>query len=314
MPTSPGTTMVAEAGKQVKSQVQKCRRAPGRAAGVAPEWSFGMHDQSTRACARCGRSNQARYIAGLCKTCYEHQRLRQEDRPLRQSPGERACSHCGRVGVEAFERCVDCYSYWRRHGSDRPDLLLDRAAVKLFGQRVCRYCNRTLSPDAFHRNKRDGLQSRCRECHATRMASIRETRSLAAAQVRECAECGAEFRTTSPQKITCSSSCRRVRHSRALQEWSRLNPVLRSRSREKRKALERGASVSVRIDRLAIFERDEWLCQLCGKPVDRALRHPHPWSASIDHRVPLSKGGEHVPANVQLAHFGCNSGKRDRVA
>jgi alpha-galactosidase/6-phospho-beta-glucosidase family protein len=61
-----------------------------------------------------------------------------------------------------------------------------------------------------------------------------------------------------------------------------------------------------------IFERDGWVCQLCRKPVDRTLVHPEPLSPSLDHRLPIAKGGGHTRANVQLAHLRCNLSKRDR--
>jgi len=38
-----------------------------------------------------------------------------------------------------------------------------------------------------------------------------------------------------------------------------------------------------------------------------SLKAPHPLSMSIDHIIPLSRGGTHEPDNVQLAHFICNS-------
>jgi hypothetical protein len=57
---------------------------------------------------------------------------------------------------------------------------------------------------------------------------------------------------------------------------------------------------------LEIYERDKWRCQICGKKVDRRLKHPNPLSKSLDHIIPLAKGGSHSRANVQLAHLVCN--------
>ena len=39
------------------------------------------------------------------------------------------------------------------------------------------------------------------------------------------------------------------------------------------------------------------------------LAYPHPHSATLDHIVPLAAGGAHSYANVQCAHFICNSVK-----
>lgn len=69
---------------------------------------------------------------------------------------------------------------------------------------------------------------------------------------------------------------------------------------------------SEKIDSLEIFERDGWKCGLCHQKVDSQLVWPHRMSPSLDHIVPLSKGGDHVRTNVHLAHLTCNLSKRDR--
>lgn len=55
-----------------------------------------------------------------------------------------------------------------------------------------------------------------------------------------------------------------------------------------------------------IWERDEGICQLCGDPVQIG-------DHSLDHIVPIARGGTHEPSNVQLAHPRCNSSKGARV-
>lgn len=65
-----------------------------------------------------------------------------------------------------------------------------------------------------------------------------------------------------------------------------------------------------RVRRFAIYERDGWKCQLCGKRARRSAVVPDPLAPVLDHIVPVSMGGEHVEANLQLAHHGCNSKKR----
>lgn len=63
-----------------------------------------------------------------------------------------------------------------------------------------------------------------------------------------------------------------------------------------------------------VFERDGWICGLCHEPVDPDLAHPDPMSKSLDHIVPLTRGGGHVRSNVQLAHLVCNVSKGNRAA
>jgi 5-methylcytosine-specific restriction endonuclease McrA len=87
----------------------------------------------------------------------------------------------------------------------------------------------------------------------------------------------------------------------------------RNLGKSKRRAVERDAFVE-QVSRHEIFERDEWTCMLCAEPIARDEVAPHPLSPSIDHVVPLAKGGTHEPRNVQAAHFLCNALKRDRLA
>ena len=55
-----------------------------------------------------------------------------------------------------------------------------------------------------------------------------------------------------------------------------------------------------------LFERQEGKCPLCGEPLLMHLKHPHPLSPSVDHKKPLSAGGEDTMENKQLVHLKCN--------
>ena len=81
---------------------------------------------------------------------------------------------------------------------------------------------------------------------------------------------------------------------------------------ERRHMRERDAFVED-VPRFAVFERDDFICKICGYPIDMTLAAPHRKSASIDHVVPLARGGKHEMSNVQAAHFGCNARKGARV-
>lgn len=82
-------------------------------------------------------------------------------------------------------------------------------------------------------------------------------------------------------------------------------------SKDRRRARKRAAYVAP-VSRRKVFERDGWRCGLCGKAVLRTAVAPHPRAPVIDHVIPLARGGTHEPANVQTAHFLCNSIKSDR--
>lgn len=111
----------------------------------------------------------------------------------------------------------------------------------------------------------------------------------------------------------CGASPAPTMWTPAYQERSdELNRTSSSHASHARRVRVAGAE-SERIDPKAIFERDEWICQLCGEPIDPELRGRDRMSASLDHRVPLAAGGLHESANVQASHLICNIRKGART-
>lgn len=99
-------------------------------------------------------------------------------------------------------------------------------------------------------------------------------------------------------------------------EWRAANP---GRVREMRRAVNRRrglAKIGVPTERFTdreIYEREDWRCGICSTRVDPALKWPDQMSASLDHIIPLSRGGHHTRVNVQLAHVLCNRMKGNRI-
>ena len=60
--------------------------------------------------------------------------------------------------------------------------------------------------------------------------------------------------------------------------------------------------------------KTQTLCGICGKPVDFSYKAPHPLSPTVDHIIPVSKGGHPTDiSNLQLAHRCCNRQKSDKL-
>ena len=58
----------------------------------------------------------------------------------------------------------------------------------------------------------------------------------------------------------------------------------------------------------------ENVCGICGKPVDKTLKSPHPMAPCIDHIIPIAKGGHPSDlSNLQLSHWTCNRQKSDKI-
>jgi 5-methylcytosine-specific restriction endonuclease McrA len=81
----------------------------------------------------------------------------------------------------------------------------------------------------------------------------------------------------------------------------------------RRQHARRAGDAGERFTRREVLERDEFVCGICLKKIDDALAHPDPWSASLDHVIPLSRGGAHTMANAQAAHLDCNRRKAARM-
>lgn len=88
---------------------------------------------------------------------------------------------------------------------------------------------------------------------------------------------------------------------------------------ERRKQLQANGKIDYNITLDKLIQREDGVCLLCGDPIDMIdynMTNKGHFIAgenypSIDHIIPVSKGGTHTWDNVQLAHFYCNSLKQN---
>ena len=67
----------------------------------------------------------------------------------------------------------------------------------------------------------------------------------------------------------------------------------------RRRAAKLGVALG-RVNRLAIYDRENGRCHICGRKVSKS-------KFTIDHLVPIAWGGPHTSDNVRIAHGKCNS-------
>lgn len=79
------------------------------------------------------------------------------------------------------------------------------------------------------------------------------------------------------------------------------------------KNLRRRSKAPVRWSRSDVLEAYGTLCHLCGEEIDMELKWPNVLSFTVDHVVPLARGGSNDLKNIRPAHGSCNFSKRDRV-
>ena len=124
-----------------------------------------------------------------------------------------------------------------------------------------------------------------------------------------CAHCGNGFHSQYPTALYCSSECRKK--ARRKRHPPKKDPCNKIRKRCKKYGVEYKTGISLS----QLYNRDNGICQICGKPVNWGDNtwgeHFGPQYPTIDHIVALSNGGAHTWENVQLAHAICNSYKRN---
>jgi 5-methylcytosine-specific restriction endonuclease McrA len=75
---------------------------------------------------------------------------------------------------------------------------------------------------------------------------------------------------------------------------------------KRRRLREDAAQRGPLIDRMALYEQQNGMCWLCKT-------HTPIESFTLDHVIPLAKGGLHAASNLRVAHPRCNRSKGDRA-
>lgn len=96
-------------------------------------------------------------------------------------------------------------------------------------------------------------------------------------------------------------------------EWARNNPDYIWRKCAERRARKKQTAGIEKIDRNAIIQRDRATCYLCGDILDTATTFPHVKYITLDHVIPLARGGTHTTDNLHVACHSCNSRKGDNL-
>lgn len=191
-------------------------------------------------------------------------------------------------------------------------------------EKVCTYCE-TLKPIAeFARAKQapGGVRSFCKACHNARMKAWRDKNpEKVRASVKRYEQENPEkvaarkraYLAANVEKVAAGQRAWRAvnkeRKAAQVRAWRQANAERCREYRHKRRAMERAAGWEV-VDLDGLWTG---ACGICDEPMERnAHKWPHPESSSIDHIIPIVRGGGHLTANLQWAHLSCNLRKGDR--
>lgn len=163
----------------------------------------------------------------------------------------------------------------------------------------------------------EGRQASAKFCGPT--CARRHYHALASYD-RSCIVCGTGFKSQQSQARCCSEACQLAIKRQSAAKMHAARPRKWASSRDKwahqnylRRALTSDHRAEV-FDSREVFDRDGWVCGICRDPVDPVITWPDPRSASLDHILPVARGGPHTRANCQCSHLGCNARKGPALA
>ena len=170
---------------------------------------------------------------------------------------------------------------------------------------VCPFCAEADKTEKLKREqekkKRQKAEARIRKDEARIRRELDIARRLTE-RIHACPVCG----NITTRRLYCCDAC--------------MHKVNNHRKESKRRAMLVGAVKDTDIDIHELFRRDKGVCHICGGICDwndKEIRatgivcgNLYP---SVDHVIPLAKGGRHEWENVRLAHRICNSIKRDYI-
>jgi len=193
-------------------------------------------------------------------------------------------------------------------------------------EKACTKCGLVQDLECFYTSKagKHGHQSWCKRCMrqyylAQKLAFPEKYRAdiiaARAAHPRRDSVNSRAWRDANPGKDRASSKAWREAHPERQYEthraWHLANP---EKSRTYTQA-RRGMKLDLFVEHVYIavlMERDCRICGICGLQIVRD--HPdRMYRSSVDHIIPLSKGGLHSYANTQPAHLVCNLRKGVKI-
>lgn len=208
----------------------------------------------------------------------------------------------------------------------------------------CRHCKQVKSVDLFTPNYsklKDGTKVNryyeCKECrkeqerHKTGYYTRDKPKTALELGYKQCPKCGEIKDASNYSKcksgkggIKLASKCNQCRAIASRACNRPLYSLDKKRANDRRLSVAKGSQSTHRnrakrfgveyntLNAQVIFERDNWTCYLCGVKVERAKKYK-PNRATLDHVIPLSKGGAHTYDNVKTCCNWCNSSKGDKV-
>ena len=245
-------------------------------------------------CAVCGKEFKGRMHHGqrqkYCSTECQFKARRKREESVCQVCGRTFYPHGLAKGLYCSHQCSGI-AMRKEDSKVRCELCGEGFVPKCSSQRFC-------SKECVVRFRRsEALGYEAQYVRSLRwMARLSAKMGQEDASMRACMVCGEMFVARDTRWKTCSEQCRRA-YENARHD----------------KRIYRNGRPDLSINLPALFRRDGGVCKGCGLRMTFDCDPNSDDYPSVDHIVPLARGGLHRWFNVQLMCRGCNSDKRDEM-
>ena len=262
----------------------------------------------------------------------------------------RICPECGkeftaeknRTKIFCSTRCQKLDSYRRNGRTDIPREGIDDSKIAgkieknhpdfeyvggytgsegymMLKHKVCGHIQRVSSATIRHKHKsircnyctsqeRQERQERKTETDRVERMFIKHAPKRKLIKVRECPICGTLFVGETGRDKYCSDECK-SKADQSRRETRRHYESMKKRRRKNSAWTAESKTISLK----KLYERDNGVCWLCGGRCNYSKDSNDPDYPTIDHVIPIAKGGKDTWENIRLAHRRCNSLKSDRI-
>jgi 5-methylcytosine-specific restriction endonuclease McrA len=146
--------------------------------------------------------------------------------------------------------------------------------------KVCTRCKKELSEESFYDDKRGGLRSQCKTCHQEASFDYQKN------HVEDNRRRGREYRNRHPFRLDVQRANRRAQKYGVVSTLTELEWKIR-------------------------VEQFSFICQICGRGLTLEVRKEN--TLSLDHKIPLNRGGDNTKENSVPTCWNCNRSKGDRT-
>jgi len=202
--------------------------------------------------------------------------------------------HCQQCGNEFFRK---------KRGGDTMEYCGRKCAFIGNGKKLRKYNAHVIAWQKYQATKRRSVEKEI-------ASLIRIGKRMQKAHLM-CRCCGGKYLRKRKHSHFCSDQCRQTSKDRSKEKAKGSASRRRGKRvyKAKRRAMLRAVSAE-NIDPIKVFERDRWICHICGKKTLKSKRGTsHEKAPELEHIVALANGGKHSWSNVACSCRSCNIAK-----